>query len=109
MADTRGMTRTLGFRASAQVGALILVLGACTSVSPEPSPPAPSAGTPGSPGASTQATNGSPDPGSVPPEGGEVAEGAIVQVVADSLRVRAEPSTGAELAGSLVRGAAVRV
>jgi Bacterial SH3 domain len=97
------MTRTDNAHRAATVAALVLVLGACATASPVPSSSGPSAGTPETPSASQPPVN------EFPSASGELAAGTIAHVVADGLNLRAEPSTGAGLAGTLARGAAVRI
>jgi hypothetical protein len=75
--------------------------------------PAPSTSAPGSEGeqtASAEASDPAPQPGgSAPPDIGDLTQGAVVQVVADELRLRAEASPTSTLVGTLERGAVVRV
>ncbi len=96
-----------GSRHSSAIAGTVLAwfLAACGS-------PAPSASAPGSEGeqtASAQASDPASEPGgSAPPDVGDLTEGAVVQVVADELRLRAEASTTSALVGTLERGTVVR-
>lgn len=70
--------------------ALATACGPAPSVTPSPTPEA----------------SGGPTP---PPVSGTIEVSAVVQVVADELRLRAEPSTGASLVAAMPRGHLVRV
>ena len=86
-------------------GLLAAVLAACGPASPTLSePPVPDASA-SEPAASSSAG----DPGPRPPSEGAAGDGAIMQVVADELRMRAEAGTASTLVGTLGRGTAVRI
>lgn len=101
--DTGRMKR--GPSLAVRAGLLAAVLAACASASPTLSePPVPDASA-SAPAASASAG----DPGSAPPSEGAAGDGAIMQVVADELSMRAEAGTAATLVGTLGRGIAVRI
>ena len=94
-------------RTSALTGTLIAwFLAACGSPADSPSAPAPEAEQTASARASDPAVHPS---GSAPLGVGGTPDGAIVQVVADELRMRAEAGTASTLVGTLERGTAVRI
>src|SRR5688572_19012099 len=105
LVDTPAMKRRR--RLSALAGILVAwFLAACATQAPSPSTPAsdPEATSPaGAGGPSAEAS------GSAPPNVGETPDRAILQVVADELRVRAEAGTASTLMGTLERGDVVRV
>src|SRR5688500_2631315 len=92
---------------SALAGTLIAwFLAACATPAPSPSTPTPEAEEASSAGAGGPSAEAS---GSAPPNVGEAPDGAILQVVADELRMRAEAGTASTLLGTLERGDVVRV
>ena len=94
-------------RTCALTGALIAwFLAACGSPADSPSAAASEVERTASARASDPAAVPS---GSAPPGIGETPDGAIVQVVADELRVRAQAGTASTLVGTLERGDVVRV
>jgi hypothetical protein len=89
---------------------LAAVLAACGSASPTPSEALGPDASVSAPVASASAGDPGPGPsGSAVPSETGVSEGAIVQVVADELRMRAEAGTASTLVGTLERGTAVRI
>ena len=83
-------------------------LAACGSGLPTPTQPQdPDASQPQQPASASASGPGAEPSGSAPPDIG--ADGAIVQVVADELRMRFEAGTASTLVGTLERGTVVRV